>query len=177
MRNDRTFNKSNTNRGIVMKVMSGVAYGTRPVIRVLELIGPVIDLAIRLWVASVFWVSGMTKLESWEGTVMLFTYEYNVRLLPPELAIGLAIFVELVFSALLALGLGARIAAFVLFVFNLVAVMFYPAQIVAVMFAPEVSEIGVRDHLYWGLLLLVTLFHGPGKLSLDYLIRRKWMRR
>ncbi|MBL8539068.1 MAG: DoxX family protein, partial [Betaproteobacteria bacterium] len=29
---------------------------------------------------------------------------------------------------------------------------------------------------YWGILLFVTLFHGPGKLSLDHLIRTKFAR-
>jgi putative oxidoreductase len=27
------------------------------------------------------------------------------------------------------------------------------------------------SHVYWGTLLLVTLCHGPGKLSVDYFIR------
>jgi hypothetical protein len=29
------------------------------------------------------------------------------------------------------------------------------------------------SHFFWGLLLLVALTHGAGKLSLDYLIARK----
>jgi uncharacterized membrane protein YphA (DoxX/SURF4 family) len=28
--------------------------------------------------------------------------------------------------------------------------------------------------MYWGLLMLVAIFHGPGKLSVDHLIRRKF---
>ena len=55
--------------------------------------------------------------------------------------------------------------AAVLFVFNIIAVISYP----------DLSEVGLKDHQYWGLLLLVTLFHGPGKLSLDHLIRRKFL--
>ena len=64
---------------------------------------------------------------------------------------------------LLLLGLGARFAALVLFVFNIVAVISYP----------DLGEVGLRDHQTWGLLLLVTLLHGPGKLSLDHLVGRR----
>ena len=31
-------------------------------------------------------------------------------------------------------------------------------------------EPALAQHLYWGILLLVTLLHGPGKLSLDALV-------
>lgn len=148
-----------------MNVIEYTARFARPVLRGLAFLTPLIDLGIRLWVANVFWKSGLTKFASWEGTVTLFTYEYSVPLLSPEVAAALATFIELVFSALLAIGLGTRVSAFILFVFNFIAVISYPA----------LSEIGVKDHTYWGILLLVTLLHGPGKLSIDHLIRRKWL--
>ena len=84
-------------------------------------------------------------------------------LLPPEIAALLGTGVELVFPVLLVLGLGTRFAAVVLFVFNIVAVISYP----------DLGEVGLQDHQTWGLLLLVTLLHGPGKLSLDHLIGRR----
>jgi len=65
---------------------------------------------------------------------------------------------------LLVLGLGTRASALVLFVFNAIAVVSYP----------ELGEVGLRDHQTWGLLLLVTLLHGPGALSLDHLIARRF---
>jgi putative oxidoreductase len=37
--------------------------------------------------------------------------------------------------------------------------------------------VGLRDHQTWGLLLLVTLLHGPGALSLDHLIGRRFLAR
>ena len=40
---------------------------------------------------------------------------------------------------------------------------------------PDLSEAGLKDHFFWGLLLLIFLMRGPGKLSLDYLIRRRFM--
>jgi putative oxidoreductase len=98
--------------------------------------------------------------------VLLFTYEYQVPLLSPATAAYLGTFTELVFPILLALGLAGRPAALALFVFNIVAVISYPG----------LMEAGVQEHLVWGLLFLVTLSHGPGKLSLDHLIGR-WLGR
>jgi len=138
----------------------------RPAIKGLDFLSPLIDLGIRLWVAAVFWKSGLTKIASWDSTVALFTYEYQVPLLPPGVAALLATVIELGFPPLLAFGLGARFAALVLFVFNALAVLSYPG----------LSEVGLKDHTYWGILLLVTLLHGPGKLSLDCLIHRWLMR-
>jgi putative oxidoreductase len=53
----------------------------------------------------------------------------------------------------------------VLFVFNIIAVVSYP----------DLGAAGLKDHQLWGLLLLVTLLHGPGALSLDRLIGRRWL--
>jgi putative oxidoreductase len=126
---------------------------------------PAVDLVIRVFVASVFFKSGLTKIANWATTVSLFENEYAVPLLPPEAAALLGTGVELAFPVLLVLGLGTRFAAFVLFVFNIVAVISYP----------DLGEVGLRDHQTWGLLLLVTLLHGPGALSLDHLIGRRFL--
>ncbi len=149
--------------------MNLIATGTRlarPVIRGLEeWLAPVVDLGIRLWVANVFWKSGLTKIQSWDSTVALFTYEYSVPLIPPATAALLGTVTELVFPVLLALGLAGRLSAGVLFLFNIVAVISYP----------DLNEIGLKDHQVWGLLLLILLTRGPGRLSLDHLLRRRWM--
>ena len=137
----------------------------RPIIRGLDFLSPLLDLAIRVWVANVFWKSGMTKIASWDSTVALFTYEYHVPLLSPEIAAFLGTGVELTMPVLLVLGLGARFSAAVLFVLNVVAVISYP----------DLNEIGLKDHYYWGLLLLITLLHGPGKFSVDHWLRKKYM--
>lgn len=134
--------------------------------RGLRFLAPLGDLAIRLYAANVFWKSGLTKVASWDTTVMLFTHEYQVPLLSPELAAGLAIIVELVFPVLLVLGLAGRFSAFVLFAFNIMAVISYP----------ELADAGRQQHYVWGLLLLVPLLHGPGRLSLDHIIGRWWAR-
>jgi putative oxidoreductase len=124
---------------------------------------PMLDLAIRLWVANVFFKSGLTKIASWDTTLSLFETEYHVPFLPTEVAAYMGTATELFFPVLLVFGLGTRFAAFVLFVFNIIAVISYP----------DLGEVGLRDHQYWGLLLAVTLLHGPGKLSIDHFIRRR----
>ena len=135
----------------------------RRLVRGLDQLSPVVDLALRLFVAAVFFKSGLTKLASWDSTLALFENEYAVPLLPPELAALLGTGVELFFPVLLVLGLGTRLAAAVLFVFNVVAVISYP----------DLGAVGLKDHQTWGLMLLVTLTHGPGALSLDRLLGRR----
>lgn len=124
---------------------------------------PLFDLGLRLWVGRVFWNSGMTKIQSWDTTLMLFEYEYAVPVIPFELAAYLATAGELVAPVLLVFGLGARFGALALFVLNYVAMISYP----------DINPAGVKDHLLWGTMLAVTFFHGPGKLSIDHLIKRR----
>ena len=132
----------------------------------LDWLSSAVDLLFRLWVANIFWKAGMTKLASWSATLYLFEYEYAVPFLPPEFAAYIGTGVEITMPLLLALGLATRFSALVLFVFNIIAVVSYPT----------LNEIGIKDHQYWGLLLLVPLFHGPGALSLDHFIRKRLWR-
>ncbi len=136
----------------------------QPVVEILQRASPLADLALRLWVAHVFWKSGLTKIQSFETTVFLFTHEYHVPLLSPQIAATLGTFTELFFPVLLALGLAGRFSAAVLFIFNIVAVISYP----------DLNEFGLEQHQIWGLMLLVLVLHGPGKLSIDHWIARRW---
>ncbi len=136
----------------------------RRVRRGLDFLGPFADLALRLWVANVFWKSGLTKIQSWDSTIALFTYEYSVPVLSPEVAAYFGTFTELFFPVLLVLGLAGRFAAVVLFIFNIIAVLSYPGLMAA----------GIEQHQVWGIMLLVTLSHGPGKLSLDHWIGKRY---
>ena len=124
---------------------------------------PFAALAMRLYVAKVFFVSGLLKAQRWDSTLALFENEYHVPLLPPTTAAWLGTTCELALPLLLASGLGTRAAALALFAFNIVAVISYP----------DLSDAGVKDHMLWGALLLVTFFYGPGKISLDYLLQRR----
>jgi putative oxidoreductase len=124
---------------------------------------PLVDLGIRLYVAAVFFQSGLTKIASWSTTLALFENEYAVPLLPPDVAALLGTAAELSLPVLLVAGLGTRAAAAALFVFNAVAVLSYP----------DLSPAGLQQHQLWGLLILVTIFHGPGRWSIDRLIARR----
>jgi putative oxidoreductase len=121
-------------------------------------------LAIRLYVAEVFLRSGLIKLSSWDSTLALFANEYHVPVLPPALAAVLGTAAEIGLPVLLVLGLGSRFAAIALFAFNIVAAISYP----------DLSPAGLKDHILWGALLLVTLFYGPGKIALDEWLKRKY---
>jgi putative oxidoreductase len=132
----------------------------------LDWLSPLADLAVRLWVATAFFKSGLVKIQSWDSTLALFTYEYSVPVLSPEVAAYLGTFTELFFPVLLVLGLAGRFAAVVLFIFNIIAVLSYPGLMAA----------GIEQHQVWGLMLLVTLSHGPGKLSLDHWISKRCFR-
>ena len=124
---------------------------------------PIFALAIRLYVARVFLASGLIKIMGWNSTLALFANEFHVPLLPPAVAAYLGTAAELGLPVLLALGLGTRFAAVALFVFNIVAVISYP----------DLSDAGLKDHMLWGALILVTFFYGPGKISLDALLQRR----
>ena len=130
----------------------------------INFLAPLLDLGLRLWVARVFWNSGMTKIQSWDTTLMLFEYEYAVPVLPFNVAAIMATGVELIAPVLLFVGLGARAGALALFALNYVAAIAYP----------DISPAGLKDHYLWGAMLAVTFFHGPGKLSIDHLLSNKF---
>jgi putative oxidoreductase len=136
----------------------------------LQSAAPLVDLAIRLYIANVFFKSGLVKIDNWDGTLYLFANEYRVPVLPPEAAAWLGTFGELAFPPLLALGLAARFSAVALSFINVIAVISFWHVL-------SQNEAALMSHFYWGLLLLVTLCHGPGKLSADHLIRNApWAR-
>ena len=128
---------------------------------------PLLLLGFRLYVARVFFMSGLTKIQDWSVTVALFTDEYHVPILPPAVAAALGTATELSMPVLLALGLGSRFAAGVLFIFNIVAVVSYQA----------LPDTAVKDHILWGTMLLVLTICGPGKIAVDTWLERRFTRR
>jgi len=114
-------------------------------------------LIVRLYLAKVFFASGLTKIQDWSITLALFRNEYHVPLLPPAVAAALGTTAELALPVFIALGLGTRFAAVALFAFNIVAATSYP----------DLSDAGLKDHILWGALMLVLFVYGPGRLALD----------
>lgn len=127
----------------------------------------IVGLVIRIGVADVFWRSGQTKVDGWrvtETAVQLFRVEYQLPILSPEVAATLAAVSEHLFSALLIVGLAARLSAVGLLVMTAVIEVFvYPEN--------------WPDHLLWSGCLLYVIARGPGGVSFDALIRRSVDRR
>jgi putative oxidoreductase len=119
----------------------------------------VLQLAVRIGIAAMFFRSGLLKINSWEFTVLLFRDEYQVPLLDPVVAARLATALELGMPALLAVGLATRLATLPLL--GMVAV-------IQLLVYPNAWS----DHLMWGAILLFLLTRGPGPFSLDFLIDR-----
>ncbi len=140
-----------------MSLISKVSNAYGRVVGWLNAAAPLFDLGVRLYVANVFFRSGVVKLQSWDATLFLFENEFAVPLLPPEIAAYLGTAAELTLPVFIALGFGTRLFALALFAFNAMAVISYPG----------LSPAGLKDHILWGTLMLVVLFHGPGKFSLD----------
>ena len=125
---------------------------------------PILQFLFRFTIAGVFWSSGLTKIASWINTVQLFRDEYQVPILPPELAATLAATVELTCPVLLVLGFATRLATLPMLGMTLVIEVFvYP-------------EFWL-EHLTWATTLLFILTKGPGPISIDHYIAKAYLRR
>ena len=121
-------------------------------------------LPLRVGAAAVFWNSSQAKLANWDTTIELFTDDYKVPLLPPEIAANMALSIELITPVLLVLGLLTRAAALVLLGMTTVIEIF-------------VFPLAWPTHIQWAAMLLMLLCRGPGKLSLDHVLwprLRRW---
>lgn len=129
--------------------------------------GSLLLLTIRLHVGWQFFKAGLLKVQDWDSTLALFHDEYQVPLLPPDLAALLGAGGELLLPALLFLGLFTRPAAMGLFLVNLMAVAAYPA-----LFQFECPA-ALNNHFFWGILLLVGVAFGSGRLAVDPWLARR----
>jgi putative oxidoreductase len=129
----------------------------------LDKLQPIFALAMRLYVAKVFIMSGWLKVSRWDSTLALFQNDYHVPVLSPHVAAILGTMAELGLPVLLILGIGTRAAAIALFLFNIVAVISYP----------DLSDAGLKDHYLWGALMLVIAIYGPGRFSVDHWLARR----
>jgi putative oxidoreductase len=121
----------------------------------------VLLLMARLGIASVFFMSGRTKVEGLltisDSTYELFRYEYMLPVVPPDVAARAATYAEHALPVLLALGLFTRPTAVALLCMTAVIEIFvYPDA--------------WPTHLSWAALLLLLVACGGGRLSLDRLL-------
>lgn len=131
-------------------------------IAILNQLNPLMILGIRLWIAHIFWVSGMVKADDFENTIALFRDEYKTPFLPAEIAAILATTFELACPILLTFGLFTHLATLPLLAMTAVIQLTYDQNI---------------QHFYWAMLLGIILTGGAGKISLDYFIARKYNQR
>jgi putative oxidoreductase len=131
-----------------------------------------IALVARFSIAAVFWNSGQTKVEGlainlvngefslgWprlsDSAIALFQYEYQLPLIPPELAAPMAAVAEHVFPLLILVGLATRFSALALLGMTLVIQVFvYPGA--------------YATHGTWAAVLLYLMARGPGMWSIDH---------
>ena len=135
----------------------------KPFDRLAELAGKVLPddvltLVARLGVASVFWLSGRTKVDGLlqvsDSTYVLFSDEYALPLIPSHIAAHMATYAEHLFAILLVLGLFTRLSGMAFLVMTLVIQLFvYPDA--------------WSTHLSWTGLLLLIIAKGGGRFSLD----------
>ena len=137
----------------------------------LSVLTPAALLLFRVFVALAFWRAGVVKWSDPGGTAYLFENEYHVPLLAPAVAAALGMWTELVLPWFLALGLGTRVVAAVLFVYNIVAVISYPALWPNGLWNGLLGA-DFNDHKAWGLMLLALVGLGAGRISLDALVKR-----
>jgi putative oxidoreductase len=134
----------------------------------------------RFSIAAVFWKSGQTKVEGLaidlidgtfqfgvprlaDSTIPLFQSEYHLPLLSPELAAHLAAFAEHFFAVLILIGFATRFSALALLGMTLTIQLFvYPDA--------------YPTHGTWAAVLLYLMTTGPGKLSIDHLIVKRYAR-
>ena len=120
---------------------------------------PLAALAARIYIAQVFFLSGLPKIRDWETTLLLFTEEYKVPLLSPQLAAISGTAGELVLPVLLLIGLAGRFSALGLSVVN----------VVAVVSLADIAPAALQQHITWGVLLAALAVYGLGKWSVDTL--------
>ena len=142
--------------------------------RVLEWLQSPALLAARLYVAWVFFASGLQSLRDWSSTLWLYANCFQVPLLPPAVAAVAGTAGEIVLPPLLALGLFGRCGALGLFVVNAVALLSYLHTLHVGVF-----ELGAQltpammFHFIWGLLALAVALWGPVRWSVDAALRAR----
>ena len=118
------------------------------VIRAVESsLSPILALAIRFWLAQIFFVSAILKLANWDNALDLSRHEYPVSWLNPVTAAYVGVTIELLGAIMLATGLATRVTALALLVLSLV-----------IQFNYKVLDV----HLFWAVLLGWFVVRGAG---------------
>lgn len=145
-----------------LTIIDKVRQAWHPLTHLLDALQPLAALLARLYIAQIFFLSGLTKIRDWGTTVALFTDEYKVPFLPPALAAAMGTAGELVLPVLLVVGWAGRFSALGLFVVNAVAVIALS----------EIAPAALQQHIFWGSLLAGLAIYGLGPWSADRFLKR-----
>ena len=121
-----------------------------------------LQLLARVAIAPTFFLSGRLKVNGLtvtDSTIFLFEHEFGLPM--PVVAAHLAALAENVLPILLVVGFATRLSALALFVMTIVIQFVYPGGF-------------WNHHLLWFFLLLFIMARGPGCVSLDHLIARRF---
>lgn len=141
------------------KLFSSFFAYSNKIVEILEkYLSPILLLLMRLWIAEIFFKSGMVKFSNMSQTIILFEYEYAVPIISPIVAAYMSVAFELICPIFLILGLASRLAIFPLIAMALV-IQFFVKQ------NPE--------HFYWLFLMSTILIYGAGKISIDNFVKFK----
>jgi putative oxidoreductase len=128
-------------------------------------------LGIRLLLAYEFWVAGQEKLhgENWFADIQA-QFPFPLDHVPTDISWTLATWTELIGPVLLVLGLGTRFASAALFGLTVVAWASVHAGL-----GYNVCDNGFKLPLMYLIMFVPLILSGPGKLSIDRLIRGKYL--
>jgi NADH dehydrogenase/putative oxidoreductase len=118
---------------------------------------PFIDLGIRLWLAQIFFVSGVLKVTNWHTALDLAATEHPVSWMDPVAAAYTGAAIEVICPVFLAVGLMTRYAALPMLILSLVI---------------QFSYRSFDSQLFWACLFGWYTVQGAGPLSLDRVLRR-----
>lgn len=144
-----------------MKLQALIAIYTSVTSMMERLFAPVLLFIMRLWMAKIFWQAGLTKIADWNSTVMLFQYEYKVPIIPAEIAALFATSFEMICPVLLTIGLFSRLATLPMLAMTAVI---------------QFTYLDLTEHYYWAMLLGIILCYGPGPISIDAVIKSKFVK-
>ena len=145
--------------------LTGIAQLVRRAIDLMERIPyAALGLSARVFPAAVFWMSGQTKVQGWhvkDSAIALFENEYDLPLIDPSVAAHLAALAEHLFPVLLVIGLASRFSALaLLFMTAVIEIFVYPGA--------------WPTHGVWATCFLLVIARGPGMISLDHLIAKRY---
>jgi len=130
-------------------------------------------LGLRFLLAVEFWESGVEKWNgmNWFGEIMdQFPFPFNV--IPADISWQISTWSEVAGAIALVIGLGTRFFSASLIVVTIVAWASVHAGN-----GYNVCDNGYKLPLIYLVMFLPLVLSGPGKLSLDHLIRQRWMAR